>query len=220
MYFSPALIAATASLLTLGLAADPLSFNSWPKEPLQPGKPITLTWSGGDPSQPVTILLRKGSSTQLKDVKAITDQGKDGTFTWTPDQDVKPGDTYAFQVKQGQEMNYTALLKSSDKPLPEEEKDTTTGATTGSTTATQTTDTTMATSSKPLISSSASGSATPSSSAAATATTTTESAPTGTEVVNGKEPDSTGAVQTGAASVSRSSVQWVMGVAGLLAYIV
>lgn len=51
MYFSPALIAATASFLTLGLAVDPLSFTSWPKEPLEAGKPITLTWAGGDPSQ-------------------------------------------------------------------------------------------------------------------------------------------------------------------------
>ena len=49
MYFSPALIAVAASFVTLGLAVDPLSFNSWPTEPLQAGKPITLTWSGGDP---------------------------------------------------------------------------------------------------------------------------------------------------------------------------
>lgn len=180
-------------------------------------------------------MLRKGSSTQLKDVKAITDQGKDGTFTWTPDNDVKPGDTYAFQIKQGDDMNYTALLKSSDKPLPEEEKkeettagETTTGSptttggetTTGGTTASQTTGSTMATSSKPLISSSAGASGSPSSSAAASTTTTTESEPTGTEVVNGKVPDSTGAVQTGAASISQYSVQMVMGVAGFLAYIV
>ena len=40
-----------ASLMTLGLAADPLSFTSWPKEPLEPGKPVTLTWTGADPDQ-------------------------------------------------------------------------------------------------------------------------------------------------------------------------
>ncbi|CAG8370557.1 unnamed protein product [Penicillium salamii] len=221
MYFSPAFIAAAASLITLGLA-DPLSFNSWPKEPLQPGKPITLTWSGADPSVPVTLLLREGSSTKLKDVKAITDQGKDGTFTWTPDNDIKSGQTYAFQIKQGEQVNYTALLKSSDKPLADlDDENTTTGATATQTTgtSTQTTDTTMTTSSKALISSSASASGSPSSSAAAT-TTTDSSEPTGTEVVNGKEPDSTGAVQTGAASIPQYSTQLAMGVVGLLAYLV
>ncbi|CAG8116706.1 unnamed protein product [Penicillium salamii] len=221
MYFSPAFIAVSASLITLGLA-DPLSFNSWPKEPLQPGKPITLTWSGADPSVPVTLLLREGSSTKLKDVKAITDQGKDGTFTWTPDNDIKPDQTYAFQIKQGEQVNYTALLKSSDKPLADlDDENTTTGTTATRTTgtSTQTTGTTMTTSSKALISSSASASGSPSSSAAAT-TTTTSSEPTGTEVVNGKEPDSTGAVQTGAASIPQYSAQLAMGVVGLLAYLV
>ncbi|CAG7958734.1 unnamed protein product [Penicillium salamii] len=224
MYFSPAFIAAAASLITLGLA-DPLSFNSWPKEPLQAGKPITLTWSGADPSVPVTLLLREGSSTKLKDVKAITDQGKDGTFTWTPDNDIKSGQTYAFQIKQGEQVNYTALLKSSDKPSADlDDEDTTTGATSSTTatqttgTSTQTTDTTMTTSSRALISSSASASGSPSSSAAAT--TTDSSEPTGTEVVNGKEPDSTGAVQTGAASIPQYSAQLAMGVVGLLAYLV
>lgn len=49
MHFSNSVIAVTASLVSLGLAADPLSFTSWPKDPLQPGKPITLTWIGADP---------------------------------------------------------------------------------------------------------------------------------------------------------------------------
>lgn len=51
MYFSSGVIAVMASLMTLGLAADPLSFTSWPKEPLEAGKPITLTWTGADPNQ-------------------------------------------------------------------------------------------------------------------------------------------------------------------------
>ena len=170
-------------------------------------------------------MLREGSSTKLKDVKAITDQGHEGTFTWTPDSDVKAGHNYAFQIKQGAEINYTALLKSSDKPSADLDDDnTTTGATTGTTTgtqtsgtSTQTTGTTMTTS-KHLISSSASASGSPSSSAATT--TTTESKPTGTEVVNGKEPDTTDAVQTGAASIPQYSTQLFMGVAGVLAYLV
>lgn len=49
MHFSKSVITLTASLVSLGLAADPLIFTSWPHEPLEPGKPVTLTWTGADP---------------------------------------------------------------------------------------------------------------------------------------------------------------------------
>lgn len=171
------------------------------------------------------MLLREGSSTQLKDVKAITDQGKDGTFTWTPDNDVKSGKTYAFQVKQGDQMNYTELLKSAKNPSAETTEDENTAAT-DTTTAPQTSESSAATatgttltttSSKALISSSASASGTPSSSVAASSTDGAKT--TGNEVVNGKAAP-TEVVQTGAASVSHYSVHLVMGVAGLLGYLV
>ncbi|KAK4869170.1 hypothetical protein LT330_006170 [Penicillium expansum] len=264
MHFSNSVIAVTASLVSLGLAADPLSFTSWPKDPLQPGKPITLTWIGADPDLPVTILLRHGSSGDLQDVKPITTSSKGGTFTWTPDNDVKSGDTYAFQITQKDQTNYTALLKSAGKPgadIPEA-KDTnsetgtaattaaatgtTTGTSTGTTTGTTTdattgtTDTTStphtqttggtteatqatqttgtSTASKALISSAANPSGSPSSSAAASSTDSLKA--TGTEVVNGREASSTGSMQTGAASIPQYSVQLVMGIAGLLAYLV
>lgn len=55
MHFSQSLIVVTASLVSLGLAADPLSFTSWPKEPLEAGKPVTLTWTGADPDQVIRI---------------------------------------------------------------------------------------------------------------------------------------------------------------------
>lgn len=51
MHFSKSVLAVTASLVSLGLAADPLSFTSWPKEPLEPGKPVTLTWTGATPDE-------------------------------------------------------------------------------------------------------------------------------------------------------------------------
>ncbi|KAJ5153803.1 uncharacterized protein N7500_009242 [Penicillium coprophilum] len=251
MYFSKSVIAAMASLVALGLAADPLSFTSWPKEPLQAGKPVTLTWIGADADKPVTILLRQGSSGDLQDVKPITTDGKGGTFTWTPDDDIKSGNTYAFQIRQKDETNYTALLKSVAKPVADvheakELKDTTSesgtaaassAATNGSPTgatdtaavhtkpigdATQTTQgthTTMtSTASKALISSSTHLSASPSSSAAASSTEKLMA--TGTEVVEGKEPSSTGSMQTGAASLPEYSVQLVIGIAGLLAYFI
>ncbi|KAJ5124906.1 uncharacterized protein N7515_008731 [Penicillium bovifimosum] len=241
MHFSQKVIAVMATLMTLGLAADPLSFTSWPKEPLEAGKPVTLTWTGAVPDQPVTILLRKGSSGNLKDVKAITDEARDGTFTWTPDDDIKRGQTYAFQIRQADQTNYTALLKSAGKGKPAadvpEAQEATTGAqdttvpATGTTTApstqstgpmtepTQETQTTLnSTGSRALISSSATPSGSPSSSALSSSSDV--AAATGTEIVNNQEPSSTDIVSTGDASAPKYSVQLVMGVAGLLAYLV
>lgn len=196
----------------------------------------------------MTILLRQGSSGNLQDVKPITGDAKGGSFTWTPDSDIKNGNTYAFQIRQKDQTNYTALLKSAGKPGAEipEVKDatsetssgTTTAARTGTTTgtthttaahhthttggtteATQGTQTTMtSTASKALISSAAGPSGSPSSSAAASSTD--KPMFTSTEVVKGKKASSTASAQTGAASIPQYSVQLVMGIAGLLAYLV
>jgi hypothetical protein len=46
MIFTKSVIAAMATLVTLGLA-DELSFTAWPTEPLEAGKPVTLRWTGG-----------------------------------------------------------------------------------------------------------------------------------------------------------------------------
>jgi hypothetical protein len=187
----------------------------------------------------VTIFLRQGSSGNLKDVKAITGEARGGTFTWTPDSDIKDGQTYAFQIRQDDQTNYTALLKSAGKPVadvPEAEEATAdaqaaTAPTTGITTtpSAQTTDTTTqatqgtqttltSTGSRVLISSSATPSSSPSSSAAASSSDRIDA--TGTEIVNNREPSSTDIVSTGDASAPRYSVKLVMGVAGLLAYLV
>lgn len=44
MHFN-SVLAVSATLFALGLAADPLAFTSWPKD-VQAGKPVTLTWAG------------------------------------------------------------------------------------------------------------------------------------------------------------------------------
>ncbi|KAJ5971341.1 Cell wall beta-glucan synthesis [Penicillium vulpinum] len=274
MYFSKS-IALTASFVTLALAGDPLAFTSWPKEPLEAGKPVTLTWIGAAPDQPVTILLRQGSSGDLQDVKPITTEGRNGTFTWTPDNDVKENNTYAFQIRQKDRMNYTALLRSASKPVAHVEqaqdgtegkvpttswKDTTpetwaaaptttapaaaaadppTGpadaaanphpqttegnafADQGShptTTSTTSSSSPSSTTSKALIASSAAPSGSPSAPPSASSPPSTVA--TSTKDAGSKTASSTGAVQTGAASIQQSSVQFVMGIAGLLAYLV
>ncbi|KAJ6103409.1 hypothetical protein N7486_005836 [Penicillium sp. IBT 16267x] len=212
MHFAT-ILAVSASLITLGYAADPLSFTSWPAD-IAAGKPVTLTWTGGNTNGPVTLTLRKGPSGNLQDVEIITDQAKDGTFTWTPGSNIKEGETYAFQVTQDGERNYSALL--------------TAAAPANGTTANPTATTSMSsgemtgTSSRALISSSASG--TPSSTPTSTSVTTTSSmsaeAPFGTDnaVLNGKAASKTASVQS-SASVSRYSVGLAAGAMAILFYI-
>lgn len=64
---SVAVFAAAAMAQSSGLA-----FTSFPPTTVAAGSPVTLTWIGGDSSAPVTITLKKGLSTDLKDVGVIT----------------------------------------------------------------------------------------------------------------------------------------------------
>ncbi|KAJ5591886.1 uncharacterized protein N7459_002255 [Penicillium hispanicum] len=225
-------LALSASLLTLGYAADPLAFTSWPTD-IQAGKPVTLTWTGAASNQPVTLTLRKGNAGDLDDVETITNQAKDGTFTWTPGDNVKEGDSYAFQVSQGDQHNYSGLLKAGAGVPNQSSQATsdatqtgtaTTASTTATTASTATTGTTTATqststSSKPLIGSSA-GSVTPSSTPSSTIVTSALTAGpfmTSTAVINGKQASETAIMQSGDASVPEYSLKVVLGaLAGVL----
>lgn len=181
--------------------------------------------------QPVTLTLRKGTSGNLQDVETITDQAKDGTFTWTPGANVKQGETYAFQVTQDGERNYSALLTAAPPANPQatEASEPTQAATSAGTTAAPMTGTMnmsmstgemTGTSSRALISSSASG--TPSSTPTSSSATSSMSAeaPFGTDdsVMNGKAASETGSVQS-SASVSRYSVGLAAGAMAVLFYI-
>ncbi|KAJ5117256.1 hypothetical protein N7448_004194 [Penicillium atrosanguineum] len=245
MHFN-SVLAVSATLFALGLAADPLAFTSWPKD-VQAGKPVTLTWAGAAPDQPVTLTLRKGSAGNLSDVEVMTAQGKDGTFTWTPGKNVKEGQTYAFQVSQGGQRNYSALLKAG-APVPSvsdttedgttatgttasgtsatsDATTTTTGTSTGTSSGTTTDTTTGATqttgiTSKPLISSAAS--ATPSSSPASTSvvsSTVTSDGPMMTDESTHKKAKHSAGVQN-AASPLQYSMNLIGGALGLLVYLV
>ncbi|KAJ5708496.1 hypothetical protein N7488_008297 [Penicillium malachiteum] len=218
-------LAVAASLLSLGLAADPLAFTSWPQD-IAAGKPLTLTWTGAVSDQPVKLTLRKGNSGDLDDVEVITDQAKDGTFTWTPGENIKEGEPYAFEVSQGGQENYSALLKAgppANPPAPGTSQTgtvtsaPTTGATVSSTSS-QATET--GTSSKPLISSSSVTGA--SSSAVSTQATSTISAeaPFGTSEsgVDDKKSSDSADVQTGLASVSQYSVGLAAGAMAMFFY--
>ncbi|GLI76075.1 hypothetical protein PoHVEF18_004344 [Penicillium ochrochloron] len=236
MHFT-SVLAVSASLFAVAYANDPLAFTAWPKD-IQAGKPVTLTWAGGAPDQPVTLTLRKGTSTNLQDVEIITAQAKDGTFTWTPGDNVKSGEDYAFQITQGGERNYSALLKAGPavKAVSASQSSQTNTATATNTNSAQTSSTSSssstssgttatqasATTSKPLISSSAA--ATPSSSPVSSTTVTnsvTAAEPFETSnIKNGKKASATSGVQDGGASSLQSYSQLFMGALGMLVYLI
>jgi hypothetical protein len=62
---------------------------------VQAGKPFTLTWSGA--SGPVTIKLKNGPNTNLKDVATVTSGATGTSFVWSVPANL-PADTYAFEI--------------------------------------------------------------------------------------------------------------------------
>ncbi|KAF2397599.1 hypothetical protein EJ06DRAFT_584517 [Trichodelitschia bisporula] len=86
-----------------------LMFTSVPTS-VQAGQQYTIQWSGGDATQPVTILLRKGESGNLGTVGTLTSTGTGGSFTWTVDSTITDGTDYAFEIKQGTSNNYSGLF--------------------------------------------------------------------------------------------------------------
>ncbi|KAE9989151.1 hypothetical protein EG328_000083 [Venturia inaequalis] len=84
-----------------------LAFTSFPPTTVAAGSPITLTWIGGDSTAPVTITLKKGVSTDLKDVGVVTSTATGGSYTWTPDTTIANGADYALSISQGSVINYT-----------------------------------------------------------------------------------------------------------------
>lgn len=174
----------------------------------------------------MTLTLRKGNAGDLQDVETITDKAKDGSFTWTPGDNVEEGGDYAFQVTQNGQSNYSDLLKAGPQ-VPSASDTTQTGTPTSSsapsTDSTSATETTQSTTSKPLISSAAS--ATPSSSPASTSvvnSTVTAKGPlmTSTDVVSGKDASSTGGMQSGVASAPKYSLELLVGAIGLMVYLI
>lgn len=174
----------------------------------------------------------------------MTAQAKDGTFTWTPGKNVKEGMTYAFQISQGGQRNYSALLRAG-APVPSVSDTTQEGTTATGTTASGTstasdatgtstdssTDTSSDTStdasqttgitSKPLISSAAS--ATPSSSPASTSaasTTVSSDGPLMTDDTSTHKKAKHSAGVQNAASSLQYSMSLVGGALSLLVYLV
>jgi hypothetical protein len=66
-----------ATFAVAALAQGNIQFTSVPPSVVV-GQAYTITWSGGDPNQPVTIILRQGDPNNLSTVETITSKGTEG----------------------------------------------------------------------------------------------------------------------------------------------
>ncbi|KAK3111993.1 hypothetical protein LTR53_012198 [Teratosphaeriaceae sp. CCFEE 6253] len=82
-----------------------LTFTKVPN-PITDGQPQALTYSTNDTSTPVTIILRKGPSTNLQTVSTLTTSATGGQYIWTPPTSLADGTDYALQIVQGSQYNY------------------------------------------------------------------------------------------------------------------
>ncbi|KAF7184960.1 hypothetical protein HII31_13583 [Pseudocercospora fuligena] len=104
MFFKSLLVSALAALATA--QSNPLGFTKVPN-PVTVGKPNVITYMTNDDTTPVTILLRRGDSNNLQTVKTLTTSATDGSYIWTPENDLDNGSDYALEIQQsGNEPNY------------------------------------------------------------------------------------------------------------------
>ncbi|KXS93684.1 hypothetical protein AC578_8002 [Pseudocercospora eumusae] len=104
MFFKSLLVSALAALATA--QSNPLGFTKVPN-PVTVGKPNVITYMTNDNDTPVTILLRRGDSNNLHTVKTLTTSATDGSYIWTPGNDLDNGSDYALEIQQsGNQPNY------------------------------------------------------------------------------------------------------------------
>ncbi|TID16499.1 extracellular matrix protein [Venturia nashicola] len=169
-----------------------LAFTSFPPTTVAAGSPITLNWIGGDSTAPVTITLKKGLSTDLKDVGVITSTATGGSYTWTPDTTIGDGADYALAISQGSVINYTGQFSV-------------TGGSTAAATTASTSASTPASASSSAAPSSAANSSTESITSAAAALSTTASSSNGTISSAALSSTDSSASTTGSSTLRTSS---------------
>ncbi|SMY19619.1 unnamed protein product [Zymoseptoria tritici ST99CH_1A5] len=74
--------------------------------PVTAGMQTAITYATNDTTSPVTILLKKGPSGDLKTVSTLTDSATNGQFIWTPSTSLENGVNYALEITQGTQLNY------------------------------------------------------------------------------------------------------------------
>ncbi|KAI0396643.1 hypothetical protein F5Y17DRAFT_418174 [Xylariaceae sp. FL0594] len=140
---------------------------------IEAGKTFKITWS--DAAGPVTLTLKNGPTTDLKDVETITSGATGSSFSWTVDPTLPDGE-YAIEIDDGEEPNYSPQFEISGGVSATTSSSTTTVSITSSTTLSSTSTTTEST-----ITSTTSTESSTTSSAESTTTTTTASSSSSTE---------------------------------------
>ncbi|KAK6395098.1 hypothetical protein LTR65_001287 [Meristemomyces frigidus] len=102
--FNKALIVSGLAVLSAAQSAV-LTFTHVPN-PVTDGATQAITYSTNDTTSPVTIILRKGLSTDLKTVSTLTTSATGGQFIWTPSTSLADGTDYALEITQGSQFNY------------------------------------------------------------------------------------------------------------------
>ena len=82
-----------------------LTFTHVPN-PVTDGQPQAITYTTNDTLHPVTIILRKGVTTDLTTVEVLTDNSYGGQYIWKPAVSLPDGDDYALEITQGTQINY------------------------------------------------------------------------------------------------------------------
>ncbi|KAI1660187.1 Ser-Thr-rich glycosyl-phosphatidyl-inositol-anchored membrane family-domain-containing protein [Daldinia decipiens] len=128
---------------------------------IQAGKAFEVTWS--DAVGPVSLTLKDGPSDNLKTVSEIT-SGQTGTsYTWVPSSSL-PSGTYALEINDGSEVNYSQQFEisggsaSSSSVSTTASQTSTSSAVSSTITSSSATVTSSETSSTPTSSSTSSGS--------------------------------------------------------------
>ncbi|OQO06300.1 hypothetical protein B0A48_08889 [Cryoendolithus antarcticus] len=104
MFFSNAVI--LSAIATLAAAqSSVLTFTHVPN-PITDGQAQAITYATNDTAGPVTIILRKGDSTNLQTVQTLTSSAIGGQYVWTPSENLPNGVDYALQITQGTQTNY------------------------------------------------------------------------------------------------------------------
>ncbi|KAL8704464.1 MAG: hypothetical protein Q9201_002380 [Fulgogasparrea decipioides] len=108
MHFTKSLlVGATAIVAAVAQSSSLIAFTSTPAT-VTAGSDATLQWSGGDPSQPVTILLRRGQSENLRTVAVVNGAATGTSTVWHVPEDLPNGSDYTFQISQGVDVtNYS-----------------------------------------------------------------------------------------------------------------
>ncbi|KAF3055950.1 putative extracellular matrix protein [Daldinia childiae] len=128
---------------------------------IEAGKPFEVTWS--DAAGPVSLTLKDGPSDNLKTVSEITSGQTGESYTWVPSSSL-PSGTYALEINDGTEVNYSQQFEisggsaSSSSVSTTASQTSTSSAVSSTVTSSSATVTSSETSSTPTSSSTSSGS--------------------------------------------------------------